>query len=75
MEAAALLAVSSAENRMALLGTGLAGRSASGLMNRILGILNVQTFASPQGTLPDHGHLGPEQRDGMPSVFSPFSFW
>jgi anti-anti-sigma regulatory factor len=58
---AELLAISNAEKRLAVSGVTLTLRSPSALVNRLLGIMELAEASRLERSLPEHGHLGPEQ--------------
>jgi anti-anti-sigma factor len=68
MGPAGFLVVCSAEKRLAASGTKLTVRSPSALVNRLLDIMELAELSRLEQALPDHGHLGPEQRGSMPAV-------
>jgi hypothetical protein len=59
---AGLLAVSNAEKRLAVVGIALTIKSPSGLVNRLLGIVELSEVSRLE-SLPGGQHLGPEQRE------------
>jgi anti-anti-sigma regulatory factor len=59
--AAELLAISKAEKRLAVAGVTLTLRSPSGLVNRLLEIMESAEVSRLERALPGHGRLGPEQ--------------
>jgi anti-anti-sigma factor len=65
---AGLLAVSSAEKRLAASGSKLTVRSTSTLVNRLLDFTEPADVSLPEMATRGHGHLGPEQRGEMPLV-------
>ena len=58
---AALLAISNAENRAAVLGVPLTLRSPSALVNRLISIIESADVLRRERVLREHAHLGPEQ--------------
>jgi anti-anti-sigma factor len=65
---AGLLAVSSAEKRLAASGSKLTVRSTSTLVNRLLDTAELAEFSLPESAARGLGHLGPEQRGEMALV-------
>jgi anti-anti-sigma factor len=63
-----LLAVLSAEKRLAASGSKLTVRSASTLVNRLLDFTEPAELSLPEIAARGHGHLGPEQRGQMQFV-------
>ena len=65
MGAAGLIAVTSAERRLASIGVTLNVQSPSALVNRVLGIMELAETARLDRSTPEGGHLGPEQLGGL----------
>ena len=63
-----LLAVSNAEKRLAKLGAKLTVRLPSAPVNRLIDMMERAKVPGPEGTLPEHGHLGPEEQGGASFV-------
>lgn len=71
MGSAGVLAVSSAEKRLAALGTKLTVRSSSDLVNRLLDLVERDEVSRLERAHPEHGHLGPEDLGGTPIALRP----
>jgi ANTAR domain/GAF domain len=58
----------SVETRLAALGVRLTGRPPSDLINRLLGFMETTEMSPQERGLPEHVHLGPEQKGAIPAV-------